>query len=127
MADKRDLKIKRLEKWIDDLQSAMYINCVYCGHRYGPDTKTPMRSTLEAHILSCPKHPLSAMKRRAELLDLALDLANLDFNHLRSIPAVGLLPLNNRGRWLGIATGDDPLEHAFRGHKAGTYLLSKDK
>jgi len=55
-----------LERWVDDLQSGMYVNCVYCGHRYGPDTETPMRSTLEAHIALCPKHPLSAMKQRAE-------------------------------------------------------------
>ena len=28
---------KRLEQWVNDLQSGMYINCVYCGHRYGPN------------------------------------------------------------------------------------------
>jgi len=52
---------KRLEKWIDDLQSGMYINCVYCGHRYGPSKSTPttMRKQLYNHISECPKHPLS--------------------------------------------------------------------
>ena len=29
-------KMAMLRQWIDDLQSGMYINCVYCGHRYGP-------------------------------------------------------------------------------------------
>jgi hypothetical protein len=59
-------EVSRLEKWIDDLQSGMWINCVYCGHRYGPnaspttkDFKLTMRKTLEQHINVCPKHPLS--------------------------------------------------------------------
>lgn len=57
---------KRLEAWIDDLQSGMWINCVYCGHRYGPnDDKVAPRKALEEHIESCPKHPLSIA--RAEL------------------------------------------------------------
>ena len=70
---------KRLEAWIDDLQSGMYINCVYCGHRYGPDDKdhiVTMRKALEAHIAECPKHPLSlavkeiaVLKNRIEILD----------------------------------------------------------
>jgi hypothetical protein len=61
---------KRLEAWIDDLQSGMYINCVYCGHRYGPmdEVTIPMRKQLEQHINSCPKHPLS--KARAEIIKL---------------------------------------------------------
>ena len=65
---------KRLEAWIDDLQSGMYINCVYCGHRYGPDddVKIPMRGQLEKHIEQCPKHPLS--KAKAELSTLRSEL-----------------------------------------------------
>ena len=58
---------KRLEAWIDDLQSEMYINCVYCGHRYGPnkgDHLVTMRKTLEKHIEECPKHPLSMARNR---------------------------------------------------------------
>jgi hypothetical protein len=58
-------ELDRLEKWVDDLQSGMYINCVYCGHRYGPDDNTnpPMRKALEEHIATCPKHPLSLCKK----------------------------------------------------------------
>ena len=58
---------KRLEAWIDDLQSGMWINCVYCGHRYGPnkgDHLVTMRKTLEKHIEECPKHPLSMARNR---------------------------------------------------------------
>ena len=53
--------IKELEEWVNDLQSGLYINCVYCGHRYGPRESTPavMADVLYEHIKICPKHPLS--------------------------------------------------------------------
>lgn len=61
---------KQLEAWIDDLQSGMYINCVYCGHRYGPNSvkEITMRKALENHIARCPKHPLSAAKNEIKEL-----------------------------------------------------------
>ena len=69
---KEELEIehKRLEVWVDDLQSGMYINCVYCGHRYGPmdEVTIPMRKQLERHISACPKHPLSAALKEIEKL-----------------------------------------------------------
>lgn len=62
----------RLQQWIDDLQSGMYVNCVYCGHRYGPRETTPvsaveadaagtpsMADALRTHIVTCVKHPMS--------------------------------------------------------------------
>jgi hypothetical protein len=51
----------RLKQWISDCQAGMYINCVYCGHRYGPDPGTPvaMADILKAHIAECPAHPMS--------------------------------------------------------------------
>lgn len=50
--------------WVKDLQSGMYINCVYCGHRYGPKENTPSSraDVLTAHIEQCPQHPMSALK-----------------------------------------------------------------
>ena len=56
---------ERLVKWVDDLQSGMYINCVYCGHRYGPKDKVPctMANALKQHIEQCPKPPMSALKK----------------------------------------------------------------
>ena len=39
MTEKQQLEIERLTQWINDCQSGMYINCVYCGHRYGPEDK----------------------------------------------------------------------------------------
>jgi len=69
---------KRLEEWIDDLQSGMYINCVYCGHRYGPkcNITISMRKQLEKHINICPKHPLSLARK--EIVELEKKLAKLE-------------------------------------------------
>jgi len=55
----------RLQQWINDLQSGMYVNCVYCGHRYGPSIDTPvaMADVLKKHIEECPEHPMSKLKK----------------------------------------------------------------
>jgi len=74
MQTKSEKEILRLRQWIADLQSGMYINCVYCGHRYGPDPGTPvaMADILTEHIFhGCPEHP--ATKLRAALV-LAVEL-----------------------------------------------------
>ncbi len=57
-------EIEQQNKWISDLQSGMYVNCVYCGHRYGPKDNTPtsMADILKEHIEECPKHPMSLLK-----------------------------------------------------------------
>lgn len=57
-------EIDRLRQWINDLQSGMYVNCVYCGHQYGPSETTPvsMADALKAHIEQCPEHPMSHLK-----------------------------------------------------------------
>jgi len=62
---------KRLEKWVNDLQSGMYINCVYCGHRYGPkdEVACSMQDVLKKHIEKCPKHPLSAAREMIASLE----------------------------------------------------------
>ena len=61
-------EITRLRQWVADLQSGMYINCVYCGHRYGPGETTPMSmaDALKAHVERCPEHPMA--KLRASLV-----------------------------------------------------------
>ena len=66
----------KLQKWIDDLQSGMYINCVYCGHQYGSkeDTPTSMAETLKQHVEECPDHPMSKLKK--ENSDLKKELSN---------------------------------------------------
>jgi len=60
----------RLKQWVNDLHSGMYINCVYCGHRYGPKKDTPvaMADVLKEHIEHCPKHPMSKLKAERDRL-----------------------------------------------------------
>jgi hypothetical protein len=55
--------LRRRERWVADLQSGLYVNCVYCGHRYGPGETTPvsMADALKAHVAQCPEHPMSAL------------------------------------------------------------------
>ena len=36
MSENEQDEIKRLRAWIRDLQSGLFVNCVYCGYRYGP-------------------------------------------------------------------------------------------
>ncbi len=70
-------EIDSLNNWINDLQSGMYINCVYCGHRYGPSGPTPisMAAVLKAHIEECPKHPASKLKEQVNQFGTALKKA----------------------------------------------------
>lgn len=57
-------EIERLKVWVAELQSGMYVNCVYCRHRYGPGETTPasMADALKAHVEQCPEHPMSALR-----------------------------------------------------------------
>ena len=72
MSDTRlQKRVKQLEDWVNDLQSGMYINCVYCGYRYGPRDKVPasMADVLKSHIEKCPDHPMSKLKARVDELE----------------------------------------------------------
>lgn len=76
-------QLAEVQAWIADIQSGMYVNCVYCGHRYGPDPGTPvaMADVLKAHIEVCPKHPCSDLKRQlaqaqARITSLSAQLAD---------------------------------------------------
>lgn len=71
-------KNARLQSQVNDLQSGMYINCVYCGHRYGPNPGTPvaMADILKQHIENCPDHPMSTLKKR--VAELEAEVAGLE-------------------------------------------------
>lgn len=62
--------IARLKAWVADLQSGMYVNCVYCGHRYGPADGTPvaLADVLKEHVEHCPEHPAMKAMRALENL-----------------------------------------------------------
>jgi hypothetical protein len=64
LAEEAAKKIFSLKSWVDDLQSGMYINCVYCGYQYGPKDSTPvaMSAVLKEHIEQCPEHPMRKLK-----------------------------------------------------------------
>lgn len=68
-------EIKSLRKWVNNLQSGMFVNCVYCGHQYGPSETTPvsMADVLKAHVEQCPKHPMSALKAQLTEANSACD------------------------------------------------------
>ena len=59
-----------MEKWIDDLQSKMSVNCGYCGRKYGPisETSISMADILKNHIEECDEHPMSKLKKKYEEL-----------------------------------------------------------
>lgn len=72
---------KRLQAWVNDLHKGVYINCVYCGHRYGPEAEVQatMAQVLKDHIEQCPQHPLSAAKQR--IAELETTLARFEFSN----------------------------------------------
>lgn len=77
-------EIHHLNQWIADLQSGMYVNCVYCGHRYGPGDKMltsipklgdqqldtreakSMAEALTMHVAACDKHPMSKLLKACQ-------------------------------------------------------------
>ncbi len=63
-------EITQMQQWVNDLQSGMYVNCVYCGHRYGPEDKVTasMADALKEHVEQCPKHPMSKLKEESQYL-----------------------------------------------------------
>ena len=74
---------KQLKQWVDDLQSGMYINCVYCGYRHGfNNSDTPLigAAALTQHVENCPKHPMSKLKKQYDAL---ANLSLLGVQHLK--------------------------------------------
>lgn len=69
-----EASVVQFRGWVNDLQSGCFINCVYCGHRYGPDSEVreTMQQVLYDHIEKCPDHPLSAARKKIEDLEKSL-------------------------------------------------------
>lgn len=69
LARRSAVMIDRLRKWVTELQAGMTVNCVYCGHSYGPDPGTPiaMAEILRQHIEKCPEHPLSKALQQIDI------------------------------------------------------------
>ena len=108
-------EVERQEKWIDDLQAGMYINCVYCGHRYGPDDEVPasMAEVLKEHVEQCPKHPMSVLKEENARLREALGFYADERNYIaRRGGVITLISLIERdqGDNARAALSEDPSE-----------------
>jgi len=75
----------RLRKRVSDLQSGMCINCVYCGHRYGPKRNTPvsMADVLKEHVEKCPEHPMSKIKKELERSKITINSLTEDCSKFR--------------------------------------------
>lgn len=113
-------EIARLKGWVGDLQSGMYVNCVYCGHRFGPGETTPvsMADALKEHVERCPEHPMSQL--RAEL-ESARELASCIVrvppweraDNIAYVEDPGWYFVRNNGGWDEIAVRllnhDDPV------------------
>jgi len=89
----RDWKneVSQIQQWINDLQSGMYVNCVYCGHRYGPKDEVPvsMAEVLKQHIEICPKHPMSKLKKELDILKQYLTDTSEDMECLERCDSYG--------------------------------------
>lgn len=91
-------EVKRLEGWVSDLQSGMWINCVYCGHRYGPDDEVPasMAEVLKEHIEQCPEHPMSKLKEENASLKKQLEVAANSHQPRQFSPGAGSIEEGHR-------------------------------
>ena len=86
------VELERLQDWVNDLQAGMFINCVYCGHRYGPDSEVPatMADVLKEHIAQCPKHPMLALTEENRALREKLETAEeRHTDHAKPCPKCG--------------------------------------
>lgn len=85
VVDAQNIRIRELEQWVNDLQSGMYINCVYCGHRYGPKEDAPvsMADVLKEHIEQCHEHPMYKLKVENE--SLKEEVKNLKFQNKQMV------------------------------------------
>lgn len=133
IAKQRDAAIARAEQaeqWVRDLQSGMFVNCVYCGHRYGPDPGTPvsMADVLKAHVEECPKHPMSALKRelaRAVVLLQAL-VGSAELAELEVMAAIArAVPAPDSDKADAVNAIEFLIEHARTAAKVGTDTAAK--
>lgn len=68
------LTIEQYKKWISDIQSGQYVNCVYCGHQYGPGTVEVPADALRRHVANCPEHPLAQLVETCKVVIGDLDM-----------------------------------------------------
>lgn len=67
------MNYEKLLAWVKDLQSGLYINCVYCGYRYGPNDKEIPADMLRRHVAGCIQHPMGKLVRACKTVLVELD------------------------------------------------------
>ena len=111
---KLSAELERYQHWVNDLQSGMYVNCVYCGHRYGPEDEVPasMADVLKEHIEHCPEHPMSKLRTELEQVKAERDAAvealcgNCAYCIKESVCLSRQGSHKNCWRWRGFMAGD---------------------
>ena len=98
------LERDNLKQWVDDLLSNGYVNCVYCGYRYGPkgDTPVSMADTLKEHVERCPKHPMSALRTTIAEIEAERERTALQVPHNKELAEFSnrILEIIEKGRKL---------------------------
>lgn len=50
-----EASVARLRQWVEDLQGDCWVNCIYCGWRFGPMKELPFstREVFTGHLKKC--------------------------------------------------------------------------
>lgn len=120
--EQAEKEVERYKKWVDDLQAGMYVNCVYCGHRYGPadEVSASKADLLTQHIEKCPAHPMSGLKEENERLKA--ECASVK-NALRWLKSISYSREDDLELWPSAETRE--LVDAALSVRAGETLLAK--
>ena len=80
-------EIESLQQWIRDVQGKTFVNCIYCGHRYGAASITPvaLADIMKQHVAQCPKHPLSVTKKSLEEAATLLETVSINAERQRRV------------------------------------------
>ena len=64
--DRAIREIHKLRSWVNDLQSQLFLNCVYCGHRTDPEDyhEQEVWQVLQEHAEQCEHHPMYTLKQK---------------------------------------------------------------
>ena len=67
-------EIKTLKGWINGLPQ-LYVNCVYCGHRFKPNPEVFPSQTdvVREHMEKCSKHPLFQANQKIKELKKVIE------------------------------------------------------
>jgi hypothetical protein len=72
LTQERDEARAWAERTVAEVVAARIVTCVYCGHEYPSGTPASQDAALTAHIVECPKHPMSALHAKLAASGAAL-------------------------------------------------------